>query len=150
MKIIAKNRKAYHNYEILEKFEAGIALCGSEVKAVRAGQVSLSDSYAQCTDGELFINHLHISPYDHVSFSVPDPYRKRKLLLKKKQIHYLGNEVERKQLTLIPLSLYFQKQWVKLELALCRGRKKWDKRRKIAEKESKRKIRQLVREHRGP
>ena len=111
--------------------------------------MSLSDSYAQCTNGEIFINHLHISSYDHVSFNVPDPYRKRKLLLKKKQIHYLDGEVERKQLTLIPLSLYFQKQWVKLELALCRGRKKWDKRRKIAENESKRKIRQLMREHRG-
>lgn len=149
MKIIAKNRKAYHDYEILEKFETGIVLCGSEVKSVRAGQVSLSDSYAQCTDGELFINHLHISPYGHAGCNVPDPYRKRKLLLKKKQIRYLDGEVERKQLTLIPLSLYFQKQWVKLELALCRGRKKWDKRQKIAENESKRKIRQIVRENRG-
>jgi SsrA-binding protein len=149
MKIIAKNRKAYHNYDILEKFEVGIALCGAEVKAVRAGKVSLSDSYAQCSKGEMFINHLHISPYDHVSFNVPDPYRKRKLLLRKKQIVYLDNEVERKQLTLIPLSLYFKKQWVKLELALCRGRKKWDKRQKIAENESKRKLQRLIRGQRG-
>ena len=148
MKIIAKNRKAFHNYQILEKFEAGIALCGSEVKAVRAGKVSLSDSYAQCIKGELFINHLHISHYEHVSFSAPDPYRKRKLLLKKKQIIYLDNEVARKQLTLIPLSLYFKNQWVKMELALCKGRKKWDKRQKIAEKESKRRIQQLVKGHR--
>jgi SsrA-binding protein len=144
MKIIAKNRKAYHNYEILEKVEAGIVLCGSEVKAIRAGKVSLSDSYAQCSDGELFINHLHISSYDHVSFNVPDPYRKRKLLLTKREIFHLDGEVERKHLTLIPLSLYFKKQWVKIELALCRGRKKWDKRQKIAESESKRRIQRLM------
>ncbi|MBN1309345.1 MAG: SsrA-binding protein SmpB [Chitinispirillaceae bacterium] len=144
MSLIAKNRKAFHDYEILEKYEAGIALCGAEVKAVRAGKVSLSDSYARCCDGELFINHLHISSYARVGFQVPDPYRQRKLLLNKKEIRHLGTEVERKQLTLIPLSLYFKKQWVKIELGLCRGRKKWDKRRKIAEKESKRKIRQLI------
>ncbi|MBN1576724.1 MAG: SsrA-binding protein SmpB [Chitinispirillaceae bacterium] len=149
MSIIAKNRKAFHDYEILEKFEAGIALCGAEVKAVRAGKVNLSDSYAHCSDGELFINHLHISSYTHVSFRVPDPYRKRKLLLNKKEILHLDSEVERRQLTLIPLSLYFKKQWVKLELGLCRGRKKWDKRRKIAENESKRKIRQLMSGRRG-
>jgi SsrA-binding protein len=145
MKIIAQNRKARHNYEILEKFEAGIALCGAEVKAIRAGKVSLSDCYAQCSAGEIFLHHMHISPYDHVSYSVPDPYRKRKLLLKKKEVFYLNNEVERKQLTIIPLSLYFKRQWVKLEIALCRGRKKWDKRQKIAENESKRKIQQLLR-----
>lgn len=145
MKLIAQNRKARHNYEILEKFEAGIALCGAEVKAIRAGKVNLSDCYAQCSAGEIFIHHMHISPYDHVSYSVPDPYRKRKLLLKKKEVFYLDNEVERKQLTIIPLSLYFKKQWVKLEIALCRGRKKWDKRQKIAENESKRKIQQLLR-----
>ncbi len=148
MKIVAKNRKAFHDYEILEKVEAGLALCGAEVKAIRAGKVNLSDSYAHCSNGEMFINHLHISPYDHVSYNVPDPYRKRKLLLKKKQIIYLNNEVERKQLTLIPLSLYFEKQWVKMELALCRGRKKWDKRQKIAENESKRKLRQFIRGNR--
>jgi len=145
MTTIAQNRKAYHDYEILEKVEAGIVLCGSEVKAIRAGKVNLSDSYAQSTDdGELYIHHMHISPYDHVSFSVPDPYRKRKLLLKKKQIFHLTTEVERKQLTLIPLSMYFKKQWVKVEIALCRGRKKWDKRQKIAENESKRKLQQLM------
>ena len=146
---IAKNRKAFHDYEVIEKFEAGIALCGSEVKAIRAGKVNLSDSYAQCVDGEIFINHLHINSYEHVSFNVPDPYRKRKLLLKKKQIIYLENEVERKQLTIIPLSLYFKKQWVKMELGLCRGRKKWDNRQKIAEHESKRMLRQFIARQHG-
>ncbi len=146
MKAIAQNRKAYHDYEILEKVEAGIALCGAEVKAIRSGKVNLSDSYAQCSDGEMFIHHLHISPYEHVGYSVPDPYRKRKLLLAKRQIIRLNAEVERKQLTLIPLSLYFKNQWVKVELALCKGRKKWDKRQKMAENESKRKLQQLIRE----
>ena len=145
MATITKNRKAYHNYEIIEKLEVGIALCGSEVKAIRAGKISLSDSYAQYSNGELFINHLHISSYDHVSFNVPDPYRKRKLLLRKKQIIYLNNEVTRKQLTLIPLSLYFKKQWIKMELGLCKGMKKWDKRHKLAENESKRNIQRLMR-----
>ena len=148
MKTIAQNRKAFHNYEILEKFEAGIALYGAEVKAIRAGKVSLSDSYAQCSNGEVFLNHLHISPYDHVSYNVPDPYRKRKLLLNKRQIFYLGNEVDRKQLTIIPLSLYFKNQWVKVEIGLCRGRKKWDKRQKIAERDSKRKIQTLIQRYR--
>lgn len=145
MKLIAQNRKARHDYEILEKFEAGIQLCGAEVKAIRAGKVSLADCYAQCSRGEAFIHHMHISPYDHVSYSIPDPYRKRKLLLKKKEVFYLNNEIERKQLTIIPLSLYFKRQWIKLEIALCRGRKKWDKRQKIAENDSKRKIQQLLR-----
>lgn len=147
MEPIAKNRKALYDYEILDKLEVGIALCGSEVKAVRSGKVNLSDSYAQCTGGECFIHHMHISPYGHVGFNMPDPYRKRKLLLKKRQILYYGNEVERKQLTLVPLSLYFKNQWVKIELGLCRGRKKWDKRQKIAENEQKRKIRQIMAEH---
>lgn len=144
MTILAQNRKAYHNYEILEKLEVGIALCGSEVKAIRAGKANLSESYAQCNDGEIFILNLHISQYDHVSFNIPDPYRKRKLLLKKKQIIHLSSEVDRKQLTIVPLSMYFKKQWVKVEIALCRGRKKWDKRQKIAENESKLKIQQMV------
>lgn len=143
MKSIAQNRKAYHNYEILEKVEAGIALTGSEVKSIRAGKVNLSDSYAQCTEGEIFVSSLHISAYERGGFYLPDPYRKRKLLLQKKQIIRLCNEVERKHLTLIPLAIYFKKQWVKVEIGLCRGRKSFDKRHKIAEEESKRRISQL-------
>lgn len=143
MKSIAQNRKAYHDYEILEKVEAGIALTGSEVKSIRAGRVNLSDSYAQCTEGEIFVSSLHISAYERGGFYSPDPYRKRKLLLQKNQIIRLCNEVERKHLTLIPLSIYFKKQWVKVEIGLCRGRKNYDKRHKIAEEESKRRISQL-------
>ena len=143
MKNIAQNRKAYHNYEILDKVEAGIALTGAEVKSIRAGKVNLTDSYAQCIHGEIFITSLHISTYERGGLYTPDPYRKRKLLLKKRQIIEFCNEVERKHLTLIPLSLYFKEQWVKVELGLCRGRKKFDKRQKIADEESKRRISQL-------
>ena len=144
MKNIAQNRKAFHDYDILEKFEAGIALTGSEVKSIRAGKVSLSDSYGQCLRGEIFLIHLHITPYDRVGVYAPDPYRKRKLLLRKREIFHLCNEVERKQLTIIPLSLYFQNQWVKVQIGLCRGRKKYDKRQKIAAAESKRRISQII------
>jgi SsrA-binding protein len=129
----------------LEKVEAGIVLSGSEVKSIRAGKVNLAESYAQCIHGEIFIVSLHISPYDKIGAYSADPYRKRKLLLRKRQIAHLCNEVERKQLTLIPLSMYFQKEWVKIELGLCRGRKKYDKRQRIAEEESKRRIAQIMR-----
>jgi SsrA-binding protein len=143
MKYIAQNKKAFHDYEVLEKLEAGISLTGAEVKSIRGGKVNLADSYAQSSSGELFLLNLHISPYTRLGFYTPDPYRKRKLLLKKKQIIYLINEMDRKQLTLIPLGMYFQKQWIKIELGLCRGLKKFDKRQKIAEEDSKRRLQQL-------
>lgn len=148
MTTIAQNRKAYHDYEILEKVEVGIALAGSEVKSIRAGKVTIADSYAQCLDGELFLNNLHISSYERSGLYTPDPARRRKLLLHKRQIEYLCTEVDRKQLTLIPLSIYFKKQWVKVELGLCRGMKKYDKRQKIAKEESKRHLAQVVRNRR--
>jgi SsrA-binding protein len=143
MKSIATNRKAFHDYEILEKVEAGLALTGSEVKSIRAAKVNISEAYAQCHKGELFILNLHINPYDRLGGYAPDPLRKRKLLLHKKEIVALTAEVERKKLTLIPLSLYFKQQWVKVEIGLCRGRKKYDKRQKIAEQDSKRRLAQL-------
>jgi SsrA-binding protein len=144
MKVVARNRKAFHDYEILEKSEAGIELNGTEVKSVRAGKINLSDSYAQCKEGELYLCHLHISPYQSGSHFNHDPYRRRRLLLHRKQILRLCREVEQKRLTLVPLQVYFQKQWVKVEIALCRGRKKYDKRQKIAKAEAKRKIRALT------
>ncbi|MBD3346371.1 MAG: SsrA-binding protein SmpB [Chitinivibrionales bacterium] len=144
MKLIAKNRKAFHNYEILEKVETGIELKGSEVKSIRAGKINLADSYATCSGGEIVIHHLHISPYEQGTMFAPDPYRKRKLLLHKKQIYHLCGEVDRKHLTLVPLTIYFAKQWVKMEIGLCRGRKKFDKREKIAEQESKKRIAALM------
>lgn len=140
MKIIAKNRKAFHDYEVLEKVETGIVLQGTEVKSIRAGKVNLKDSYAVRYKGELLLNHMHISPFEKGNVFNHDPYRIRKLLLHKKEIVRLGYEIEKKHLTLIPLSVYFKKHWVKLELGLCRGRKKYDKRRKIADRDSKKRL----------
>ncbi|MBD3420010.1 MAG: SsrA-binding protein SmpB [Chitinivibrionales bacterium] len=145
MKIVTRNRKAYHDYDILEKVEAGVELHGSEVKSVRAGKVNLSDSYAQCRNGEIYVHHLHISPYTQSSYYAPDPYRKRKLLLHKKEILHLSSEIDRKHLTLIPLQVYFKRQYVKMQLGLCRGRKKYDKRQEIHKKESKKNIASLMR-----
>jgi SsrA-binding protein len=108
MKIIARNRKAFHNYDVLEKIESGIELQGTEVKSIRAGRINLLDSYAICSKGELILIHMHISPFEQGNQFNHDPYRQRKLLLHKKQIDHLRVEIERKQLTLIPLSVYFK------------------------------------------
>jgi SsrA-binding protein len=147
-KTVAQNRKAFHDYEVLEKIEAGIELHGTEVKSIREGRINLLDSYAHCDDNELYVYHIHISHYQQGSSANHDPYRKRKLLLHANQIHRLSKEVEQKQLTLIPLQVYFKKQWVKVELGLCKGRKKYDKRQKIAAEESKRRLNQILKTHR--
>jgi SsrA-binding protein len=145
IKILAQNKKAFHDFEILEKVEAGVALLGAEVKSVRQGGLSLADTFATCDNGELFVHHMHISPYQQKGFSIAEPYRKRKLLLHKNQILKLCSEVERKHLTIIPLKVYFDKQWVKMEIGLCRGMKKYDKREKIASEETKRRLAQIMR-----
>jgi SsrA-binding protein len=145
IKVLAQNKKAFHDFEILEKVEAGVALLGSEVKSVRQGGLSLADTFATCEKGEMFVHHMHISPYQQKGFSVAEPYRKRKLLLHKNQILKLCSEVERKHLTIIPLKVYFDKQWVKMEIGLCRGMKKYDKREKIAAEETKRRLTQIMR-----
>lgn len=144
MKIIAKNRKAYHDYEVLEKYEAGIELKGTEVKSVRGGKINLLDSYGICYNGELFIFHMHISPFEHANRFNHDPYRKRKLLLHVREITHLCQEVERKKLSIIPLSVYFSKQRVKVEIGICKGRKKYDKRQKISAEDSKRRLQKIV------
>ena len=144
MKIAAKNNKAFHDYEVLDKVEAGIMLTGAEVKSIRAGRINLADCYAVCIDGEMYVNHLHISSYERGGCYTPEPMRRRKLLLHKKQVAFYSQEVERKKLALIPLAIYFKDQWVKVEIGLCRGRKKYDKRQKIAEQESKKRLAQLV------
>jgi len=139
-KTLVTNRKAFHDYEILENFEAGIELLGCEVKSILANKVSLNEGYANCDNGEAFL-HIHISPYDqNVNY---DPTRKRKLLLHKKEIVYLTNEINRKRLTLIPLQLYFKNRKIKVKICLCRGLKKYDKREKIAKEDSKRQLRNL-------
>lgn len=144
MKNISTNRKAFHDYEILEKVETGIELRGTEVKSIRAGMINLQDSYAMANRGQLYIHHMHIGPYERGNRFNHEPYRTRKLLLHKKQIRYLTEEVEKKHLALVPLTVYFTKQWVKIELGLCKGRKKYDKRQKIAKEESKRQISKIL------
>ncbi len=148
MKIIARNKKAFHDYEVLEKFEAGVELRGTEVKSIRAARINLLDSYALCVDGELFLHHMHISPFEQGSIFNHDPYRKRKLLLHRKEIVRLGSDVEKRHLTLIPLTVYFKDKWVKIELGLCKGRKKYDKRQKIAADESKRRLANVMKDAR--
>lgn len=143
-KIIAVNRKAKHDYFILETFEAGIALTGTEVKSLRNGKVSLQDSYADVKNGEVWIYSLHISPYEHGNIYNHDPKRPRKLLLNKDEIAYLIGKVKEKGLTLIPLSIYFNERgWAKVELGLAKGKKLYDKRRDLAEKAERRELERL-------
>jgi SsrA-binding protein len=144
MEIIARNKKAFHDYEIIEKVVAGIALSGSEVKSIRAGKINLADSFASCSAGEMFVHHVHIAPYDHGGVFTPEAYRKRKLLMHKKEIIRFAGDMEKKHLTMIPLMVYFDKNWIKMELGLAKGLKKYDKRDKIASDESKRHLAQVM------
>ena len=139
-KIIAQNKKAYHDYFVEARYEAGIALYGTEIKSIRAGGVNLKDAYCQVKNGEIIAVGIHISPYEHGSFYNKDPLRDRKLLMHKKEILKLGGQLTQKGLTLIPLSLYFSGQRVKVEVGLCRGKKEYDKRDTIAKAESDREI----------
>ena len=138
IKTVAGNRKAFHDYFILERFEAGIALCGTEVKSIRAGGVNLKDSYCSIEKNEIFVHNMHISPYEKGNIYNRDPLRVRKLLMHKREILKLFSAVSPKGLTLIPLSLYFRDSKLKLELGLCRGKKLYDKRDAAAEKQAKR------------
>ncbi|PKK82809.1 MAG: SsrA-binding protein [candidate division Zixibacteria bacterium HGW-Zixibacteria-1] len=137
---IITNRKAFRDYEIIEKREAGIELMGSEVKSLRAGKVNLSDSYAVVEGGEVILYHLHISPYEFAGQEGHDPMRPRRLLLHKKEIRRLLGAVNEKGFTLVPLRIYFKGPRVKIELATARGRKKYDKRDQIAKREADRAI----------
>lgn len=131
-KITLTNRRAFHDYEILEKIEAGIVLHGTEVKSLRQGKASFKDCYAKVIDQELWLVSFHISPYDFGGYSNHDPARPRKLLLHKYEIKRLIGKIEEKGLTLIPLRLYFKEGKVKVELGLARGKKIYDKRKDIA------------------
>lgn len=136
---VAKNRKAFHNYEILDRFEAGIALLGTEVKSIRDHKVNLKDSYAQITNGELWLQNCHIAPYSHGGLSNHDPLRPRKLLLHRREINRLIGRTNKKGFTIVPLSLYFKGGKIKLEIALVKGKQLYDKRetarRKAIDKE---------------
>ena len=134
----ASNRKAFHDYFVLEKYEAGIELFGTEVKSIRAGTVNLKDSFCTVKNGELFAHGIHISPYTHGSFYNRDPDRPKRLLMHKREIRKLQARVQQDGLTLIPLSLYFKDSRVKVEVGLCKGKKLYDKREAAAEKSARR------------
>jgi SsrA-binding protein len=139
-KVVATNRRARHNYDIVDVFEAGIVLRGSEVKSLRAGQVQLKDAYATIRNGELWLENAHIAPYSFASGGGHDPERPRKLLLHRREIDRLIGKVNEQGLTLIPLQVYFTSGKAKIELALAKGRRTYDKRRKLAEREQKREM----------
>jgi SsrA-binding protein len=128
IRTIATNRRASRDFEISEKFEAGIVLEGSEVKSIRQGKVNIKDSFARVKDGEVFIFNMHISPYSHADMRFIDPERSRKLLMTKREIGYLYGKTQEKGLTLIPLKIYIKGRYVKLELGLAKGKKVYDRR----------------------
>jgi len=139
-KQIAKNSKAFHDYFVEERWEAGVVLSGTEVKSIRQGGVNLKDSYCQVKDGELWLYGVHISPYEKGNIFNKDPRRNRKLLMHKREIRKLQMAVQRDGLTMVPLSLYFKNSKVKVELGVCRGKKLYDKRAAAAERDAKRAI----------
>lgn len=138
IKPIAQNRKAWHDYFIEDKIECGIALVGTEVKSLRGGKVNLRDSFARVKNGEVFITGMHISPYEQGNIYNRDPFRERKLLLHKSEIRKLQEATAQDGMSLIPLSLYFKEGRVKLELGVAKGKKLYDKRHAIAERDAKR------------
>ena len=140
MKTIAQNKKARHDYFVEETYEAGIELCGTEVKSLRAGRVNLKDSWCSIVDGEIFVNGMHISPYEQGTIFNRDPMRVRKLLMHKKEILKLYGTVKQTGYSLIPISLYFKDSKVKLQVGLCKGKKLYDKRADMAERSAKRDI----------
>ena len=143
-KVIAVNRKARHDYFVLETFETGIELAGTEVKSIRAGGVNLKDSWCTIDDGELFVKGMHISPYDKGNVFNRDPFRVRKLLMHKREIMRLLGKVKQEGLTLVPLSLYFKKNHGKLEMGLCKGKQLHDKREDMARRDAAREIQRAM------
>jgi len=139
VQVVATNKKAFHDYEILERFEAGIVLLGTEVKSIREHRVNFKDGFARVQDGEVWLEGCHISPYSHGNIHNHDPERRRKLLLNRREIHKLMGEVTKGGLTIVPLNLYLSKGKVKVEIGLAKGKKLYDKRetarRKVVERE---------------
>ena len=140
MKVVCQNKKAYHDYHIEETIEAGIALLGTEVKAIKEGKVNLKDSYVIVKDSEVFLLNCHISPYSHGNIMNHDPLRTRKLLLHRKEIERLRGKAAIKGFTLIPLKLYFKGPFAKVEIGLAKGKQLFEKRESIKEREAKREI----------
>ena len=146
-KIVSSNKKARHDFFIIEVYEAGLALTGTEIKSVRAGEVNLKDSFAKVKDGEVFVYNMHISPYAQGNRYNQDPMRPKKLLLHKKEIRKLDQAVSQEGLTLIPLEVYLLKGRAKLALAVAKGKKLYDKREDIAKRDAKRDIDRKLKEH---
>ena len=147
-KIVARNRKARHEYEVLETLDAGLVLKGPEVKSVRDGKVSFQDSFARVEGGEVWLHSLHISPYEQANRFNEDPVRPRKLLLHKHEIRRLAGKVEEKGLTLVPLEIYFSGGYAKVRLAVARGRKLHDKREELKRRDQDREARRAMGTHR--
>jgi SsrA-binding protein len=148
-KAVATNRKAYHDYFVEEKFEAGIMLQGTEVKSLRDGRVNLQDSYASVKGGEAFLHHCHISPYSHGNIMNHEPLRTRKLLLHRKEINKLLSKTQQQGLTLIPLRIYFSKRGLaKIEIGLAKGKKQHDRRASIKNREASREVERAMKEKR--
>ena len=146
-KVVATNRKAFHDYFIEEKFEAGIVLQGTEVKSLREGRVNLQDSFASVREGEMFLHNCHVSPYSHGNIMNHDPTRVRKLLLHKTEINKLLGKTQQKGLTLIPLRIYFSKRGhAKVELGLAKGKKLYDRRESIKAREAGREVQRAIKE----
>ena len=143
-KIVATNPTARHNYTIEDTYEAGIVLTGTEIKSIRNGRVNLKDSYANIKNGEVFIYGMHISPYEHGNIYNKDPLRTRKLLLNRREINKLTGLIKQKGLSLVPISLYFSGNFLKIELGVGKGKKLYDKRQDIAKRNADMRIRRLV------
>ena len=146
---IAENRKAFHDYHILETFEAGIALVGTEVKAIREGSANLRDSFARVEGGEVWVYNLHISPYSHRGYADHDPTRRRKLLLRRQEIRKLVGRTTERGMTLVPTRMYFKNGYVKVAIGLAKGKKVHDKRETIKRRETERETRAAVKERRS-
>ena len=145
-KTIAENRKAFHEYFIEESFEAGIELCGTEVKSLRQGGVNLRDAWCSIVEGEAYINGMHISPYEHGNIFNRDPLRVRRLLLHKREINRLFGLLKQQGYALIPLSVYFKNSRVKVQVGLCRGKKLYDKREDAARRDMQREAQRALKE----
>ena len=146
IKIAAQNRKAHHDYFVEDRIEAGIELFGTEVKSIRQGTLNLKDSFAVAKDGEVYVHHMHISPYEQGNIFNKDPDRPKRLLLHKREITKLSQLQQREGLALVPLSVYFKNSRVKVELGVCRGKKNYDKRQSMAEKDAKREMDRAMKE----
>lgn len=146
-RVVGTNRRALADYFVLERLEAGVALVGSEVKSLRAREVSFKDAYAEIQKGEIWLRNLHISPYTQAGRYAPDPVRPRRLLLHRAEIARLLGKVQQKGLTLIPLSIYFAHGKAKVELGLAKGKAQYDKRRAIAERDARRDVERVLREN---